>query len=149
MSSSGSGAAMSQTKSHSPRSHTLSMICVQSLRIVGSLSRTRFGVKPAVHEATATRVERVVHRDHHREPVAVRARAGLARERLRVLLDREHVGVAGDAPHVAALVVVDGRVVAHPLPEVVRLVRVPVAVEQVDVVADGMRRGHCAPCVVV
>ena len=37
---------MSQTKSHSPRSHTLSMICVQSFRIVGSLSRTRFGVKP-------------------------------------------------------------------------------------------------------
>ena len=38
---------MSHTKSHSPRSQTASMICVQSLRITGSLSRTRFGVKPA------------------------------------------------------------------------------------------------------
>ena len=43
----GSGAAMSQTKSHSPRSHTASMIAshdVADLR--SSLSRTRRGVKP-------------------------------------------------------------------------------------------------------
>jgi hypothetical protein len=37
---------MSHTKSHSPRSETLSMIWVQIRRIVGSFSRTRFGVNP-------------------------------------------------------------------------------------------------------
>ena len=43
---SGSGAAMSHTKSHSPRSQTRSMISVQMRRTVGSWSRTRRGVNP-------------------------------------------------------------------------------------------------------
>ena len=46
MRSSGSGAAMSHTKSHSPRSHTLSMISLQITRIRASCSATRFGVNP-------------------------------------------------------------------------------------------------------
>jgi len=46
MRSSGSGAAMSQTKSHSPFGATRSMIPVQMRRIVCSWSRTRRGVKP-------------------------------------------------------------------------------------------------------
>ena len=42
----GSGAATSLTKSHSPRSHTASMISSQPARTSVSLSRTRRGVKP-------------------------------------------------------------------------------------------------------
>ena len=74
MSSSGSGAAMSQTKSHSPFGATRSMISVQMRRIVASWSRTRRGVKPRLTSLRRRRVLGIVHRDHHREVVAVRAR---------------------------------------------------------------------------
>jgi hypothetical protein len=46
MSSSGSGAATSQTKSHPPRSHTASRIEVQSRSTVASCWATRRGVNP-------------------------------------------------------------------------------------------------------
>jgi hypothetical protein len=42
----GSGAAMSRTKSHSPRSHTASMISSQIRRSRSSWASTRRGVKP-------------------------------------------------------------------------------------------------------
>ena len=42
----GSGAAMSVTKSHSPRSHTASMISSHAFLISSSLSRMRRGVNP-------------------------------------------------------------------------------------------------------
>ena len=106
----------------------------------------RFAVPHAPRRETAVDqtpplvVERIVHRDHHRERIAVRPRAPPAGERHGILLDGEHVGVAGDGPHLVPLVVVDGRVRAHPRPRLVRLLPVPPAVEQVDVVTDRVRR---------
>ena len=44
----GSGAAMSQTKSHSPRSHTASISVSHSAPIAASRSLTRLRVKPAL-----------------------------------------------------------------------------------------------------
>ncbi len=44
----GSGAAISRTKSHSPRSHTASMRVSHSRAIDGSFSLTRLRVKPAL-----------------------------------------------------------------------------------------------------
>ena len=44
----GSGAAMSRTKSHSPRSQTLSISVSHSVSIDGTLSITRLRVKPAL-----------------------------------------------------------------------------------------------------
>ena len=44
----GSGAAMSATKSHSPRSHTASISVSHNAPIEGSLSFTRLRVKPAL-----------------------------------------------------------------------------------------------------
>ncbi len=43
----GSGAAMSATKSHWPRSQTVSMMESQARRSESSMARTRFGVKPS------------------------------------------------------------------------------------------------------
>src|SRR3546814_15706265 len=60
-----------------------------------------------------------------------------------VLLDGEHVGVAGDAPHVGRLVAVDGRLAPHPGPDLVRIVGVPGAVEEVEALAD--RMAHVVP----
>ena len=42
----GSGAAMSRTKSHSPRSHTASISASHSFSMAGTLSMTRLRVNP-------------------------------------------------------------------------------------------------------
>ena len=47
-----------------------------------------------------------------------------------------------DAPDVGRLVVVDGRVLAHPAPDLVGVVRVPVAVEEVEPGPAGVGRAH-------
>src|SRR3546814_656323 len=60
-----------------------------------------------------------------------------------VLLDGEDVGVAGDAPHVGRLVAVDGRLAPHPGPDLVWIVGVPGAVEEVEALAD--RMAHVVP----
>jgi hypothetical protein len=75
----------------------------------------------------------VVHRDHHRQRRAVGPRRPPAGEGLGVLLDGEHVLVAGDAPHLAVLVPVHRRLPAHPGPVVEGLRGVPAAVEEVQV----------------
>ena len=98
MSSSGSGAAMSHTKSHSPRARDavddLGADAADRSLVVADAARR----EAAAHELAAPTVLRVVHRDHHREVIAVRPRRAVARERDRVLLDREHVGVARERP---------------------------------------------------
>ncbi len=48
MTASGSGAAMSRTKSQAPCSQTVSMTRSQIARMWSSISRTRRGVKPAL-----------------------------------------------------------------------------------------------------
>ena len=63
-----------------------------------------------------------------------------AGERRRVLLDGEDVVVAGDAPDVGGLVVVDGRLPPHPRPHLVRVVGVPAAVEEVEALTGGVLR---------
>ncbi len=85
-----------------------------------------------IHQPAALAVLGIVHRDHHRQMHAVRARGPMAREGGRVLLDGKHVVVLGDPPHRGGLVVVDGRLPAHPRPDLVRVVRVPGAVEEVE-----------------
>ena len=133
MSNSGSGAAMSQTKSHSPFDATRSMISVQmpaDRRFVIAHPPRR---EPAADELAATRVLGIVHRDHHREVLAVRPGRALTRERRRILLDREHVVVARERPDLVLGVPVRGRVLPHPRPIRERLARVPAAVEQIEV----------------
>ena len=98
------------------------------------------GREAAVHERTAPPVLGVVHRDHRAEGRHVGSGSLGAGEHRRVLLDGQHVGVAGDAPHPGPLVPVDGCLATHPVPDLVRVVRVPTAVEEVEAVADGVRR---------
>ena len=100
--------------------------------------------EPAAHELAPARVLGIVHRDHHREVVAVRTRRAVARERRRILLDREHVVVAGQRPDLVLRVPVRGRVLAHPRPVGERLARVPAAVEQIEVARHGRRMPSCA-----
>jgi hypothetical protein len=100
------------------------------------------GGEPLVDEGTTALVLGVVHADAQRQRLAVRARCPDAREPLGIALDGQHVLVPGDRPDVVLLVVVRGRVLAHPRPGVVGFVRVPPAVEQVDVVAPRVS-GRC------
>ena len=131
---------MSHTKSHSPRSQTRSTISLQMTRMPVLVLGDPLRREPVVHERPPPLVQRVVHADHHGERLAVRSRRLVAREPLGVLLDGQDVLVLGDGPDVALRVVVDGRVLAHPRPVVVGLGRVPVTVEQIDVVAEGVVR---------
>ena len=99
----GRGAAMSLTKSHSPCSHTASMISSARLADLGSLSRTRRGVKPRLTSLRRCRcsgssMSIIIGsgRLSGRMPPALREHVGSLATRL-------HVGVAGDAPHVAVV----------------------------------------------
>ena len=83
-------------------------------------------------EAAAPRVFGRVHRDHHRQVAAVRARGAVTREGCGVLLDREDVVVARQRPHLVLRVPVRRRVLAHPRPVGQRLAGVPVTVEEVE-----------------
>ena len=98
--------------------------------------------EPAVDQRAPLVVLGVVHGDHHGQVRAVWPGRAVAAERRRVLLDREHVVVARDPPDPGRLVVVDGCLPAHPGPDLVGIVGVPVPVEQVEPRADRVRRGH-------
>ena len=61
-----------------------------------------------------------------------------ARPRVRGAGDVLHVVVAGDAPHLAGGVPVDGRVVAHPREGLVGIARPELTGDQIDVGVGGM-----------
>ncbi|MEU7897421.1 hypothetical protein AB0B45_31735 [Nonomuraea sp. NPDC049152] len=86
----------------------------------------------AVDEAAALGVLRIVHADHGGVGRQLRAVAAGAGPELGIALDGGDVGVAGDAPQVVRLVVVDGGVLAQPGVQRPGIGRVHVAVEQVD-----------------
>ena len=110
---SGSGAAMSHTKSHSPRSHTASMISSQTVAdLVLAARAPGAGVKPRFTslrrcQCSGSSMSIIIGIGPGVGPDA----AGV-RERRRVLRHGADVVVAGDAPHPA--VPVDGSVLAHP-----------------------------------
>ncbi len=111
--SSGSGAAMSQTKSHSPFSHTRSMISSTDAGDLCSCSRTRRGVKPRFTSLRRRRwpgssIEIIIG-----QRVALGAGRLVAGEDRRVLRHREDVVVAEHAPDLAVGVPVDGGVLAR------------------------------------
>ena len=63
----GSGAAMSRTKSHSPRSQTRSMIASQISRDFDLVVAHAPRREAAVHELAPLPVLGIVHVDHHRQ----------------------------------------------------------------------------------
>ena len=89
--------------------------------------------EPAAHQLPPPRMLGRVHRDHHRKMVTVRPGRAVARERSRILLDREHVVVTGQRPDLVLRVPVRRRVLAHPRPVRERLARIPTSVEEVEV----------------
>ena len=129
----GSGAAMSRTKSHSPLLAHLVDDRVALVADVALAVADAAGREAAVHELAALPVLGIVHVDHHRDRARVGADAARVRERRRVLRRAEHRGVAREAPHVVRGVEVHGRVGAHPRVGRVRVAGVEGAVEQVDV----------------
>ena len=98
----GSGAAMSRTKSHSPRSHTWSMIASHDVADLLLAVADAAGREAPVDELAALPVLRVVHVDHHRDRTGVGPDAARVRERLRVLRRREHRRVRRETPHAVA-----------------------------------------------
>ena len=89
----GSGAAMSRTKSHSPRSHTASMIASHDVADASLAVAHAPGREALVHELAALPVLRVVHVDHHRDRAGVGTDAAGVRER-RGSFETAEVGVA-------------------------------------------------------
>ena len=101
---SGSGAAMSRTKSHSPLSITASTSSAGAPLDVALELRERARREAARHDAAQPRVARIVHRDHRAEElVQLRRQIGnvdaLARaEEIAAPARRHHVGVARHRP---------------------------------------------------
>src|SRR5690606_19737941 len=98
------------------------------------------GREAPIHDVAPPLVERLVEVDHRRDPaVPLGPRALAGAEDLGRLRDGHDVVVARDAPEAAvgARVPVDRSVFAHPA-EALPGIEIEVAVEESDVVADGV-----------
>ena len=86
----GSGAAMSQTKSHSPRSHTASIRVSHSAPIAGLPVLHALAGEARVDELAPQQMCGIVHRDHHRRRVLVGPDSARVGEQLGLALGVDH-----------------------------------------------------------
>ena len=139
----GNGAAMSRTKSHSPRSQTSSIRVSQSRSIEGTLSITRLRVNPALTSLRRNRCAGSSMSIMNGMPGVFRPDAAGVREQLRVALGIEHRLIRRGGGQTVA--VTEHRLVrAHPrIGRTGTAVGVEVAVGQVDVEPGlGQYRSH-------
>ena len=100
----------------------------------------------AIHELAARPMLGIVHVDHHRDRPGVRTDSARARERPGIAADGHHPRVRRDSPELVALVVVHGRVLAHPGIRFPRAVHVEICREQVDRGCLHACRPYCGAC---